>query len=186
MCGGAFEGMQNIVEKRVLKDKHSIGFRASVSSRWADPKHDEEVMDQICADDLLEYGFIPEFVGRLPVAVALRSLDKDALIKVLTEPKNSFVKQYQALFDMEKVELVFTEEALDAAAERALLHKTGARGLRTILEQTLLDVMYELPSMTGVSKCLVDADAILGHAPVSLVTETGEELQMPSVERKSA
>jgi ATP-dependent Clp protease ATP-binding subunit ClpX len=186
MCGGAFEGMQEIVERRVHKDKHSIGFRPNVSSKWGDPEDDEDVMEQISADDLLEYGFIPEFVGRLPVAVSLRSLDKNALLKVLTEPKNSFVKQYQALFDMEKVELVFTEEALEAAAERALLHKTGARGLRAILEQTLLDVMYELPSMSGVSKCVVDADAIAGHGAVSLVTETGEELLMPSVERKSA
>ena len=186
MCGGAFEGMQEIVEKRVHKDKHSMGFRSGLSARWGDSKDDEDVMEQISADDLLEYGFIPEFVGRLPVAVSLKTLDKEALIKVLTEPRNAFVKQYQALFDMEKVELVFTEEALEAAAERALLHKTGARGLRAILEQTLLDVMYELPSMSGVSKCLVDADAIRGHAPVSLATETGEKLLMPSLERKSA
>ena len=186
MCGGAFEGMQEIVERRVLKDKRSLGFRPGLSSRWGGSDQDDDVMERLDADDLLEYGFIPEFVGRLPVAVSLRSLDKDALIRVLTEPKNAFIKQYQALFAMEKVELEFTEEALDAAAERALMHKTGARGLRTILEQTLLDVMYELPSMSDVSKCLVDADAILGNAPVSLVTEGGENLLMPSVKRKTA
>ena len=186
MCGGAFEGMQEIVERRVLKDKRSLGFRPGLSSRWGGSPQDDDVMERLDPDDLLEYGFIPEFVGRLPVSVSLRSLDKDALVQVLTEPKNAFIKQYQALFAMEKVELEFTEEALDAAAERALVHKTGARGLRTILEQTLLDVMYELPSMSGVSKCLVDADAILGNAPVSLVTDAGEELHMPSVKRKTA
>ena len=186
MCGGAFEGMQEIVERRVLKDKRSLGFRPGPSSRWGGSDQDDDVMDRLDADDLLEYGFIPEFVGRLPVAVSLRSLDKDALVRVLIEPKNAFSKQYQALFAMEKVELEFTTEALDAAAERALKHKTGARGLRTILEQTLLDVMYDLPSMSDVSKCLVDADAILGNAPVSLVTDAGEELFMPSVKRKTA
>ena len=186
MCGGAFEGMQEIVERRVLKDKRSLGFRPGLSSPWGGSPEDDDVMERLDADDLLEYGFIPEFVGRLPVAVSLRSLDKDALIQVLTEPKNAFIKQYQALFAMEKVELEFTKEALDAAAERALMHKTGARGLRTILEQTLLDVMYELPSMSDVSKCLVDADAILGNAPVSLVTVAGEMLLMPSVKRKTA
>ena len=138
------------------------------------------------ADDLLGYGYIPEFVGRLPVMVSLDSLDKPALIRVLTEPKNAFVRQYQALFEMDNVELSFTDGALEISAEQALKHNTGARGLRAILEQTLLDVMYELPSMKGVARCIVDADAILGKADVSLLTESGERIPMPSMERKSA
>ena len=185
MCGGAFEGMTEIVDRRVFKDKQGIGFRADFSGKWSSRTKDD-VLQYVNPDDLLEYGFIPEFVGRLPVCVSLRSLDKQALIQVLTEPKNAFVKQYQCLFEMDDVELVFTEKALEASAEQALLQKTGARGLRTVLEQTLLDVMYELPSMSGVTRCVVDADAIVGNADVSLLTADGEEIPMPSTEQKSA
>ena len=185
MCGGAFEGMDEIVERRVFKDKQTIGFKRGISSK-SGPYSSEGVLQHVSPDDLLEYGFIPEFVGRLPVVVSLNSLDKDALIRVLTEPKNAFVKQYQALFQMDKVALDFTEDALATAAEQALKHKTGARGLRTILEQTLLDVMYELPSMNGVTRCVVDADAILRKADVSLLTEADEAIPFPSREQKSA
>ncbi len=185
MCGGAFEGMDEIVERRVFKDKQSIGFAHGMPGTWKDRSKDS-LLKFFGADDLLEYGFIPEFVGRLPVCVSLDTLDKNALIKVLTEPKNAFVKQYQCLFEMDDVELVFTEEALDAAAEEALRFQTGARGLRTILEQTLLDVMYELPSMSGVSRCVVDADTILGKADVQVLTEDGELIPMPAREQKSA
>ena len=185
MCGGAFEGMDEIIERRVFKDRQTIGFKPGYSGQWgADSR--SEVLDQVNPDDLLEYGFIPEFVGRLPVVVSLRSLDKQALIQVLTEPRNAFVKQYQCLFKMDDVELSFTDEALEAAAEQALKQNTGARGLRTILEQTLLDVMYELPSMSGVAQCIVDADAILGKADVSLLTDSGEKTPMPAREQKSA
>ena len=185
MCGGAFEGLVEMVEWRVSKDNVTIGFKANGSAK-RDAKPDGDALKDVCADDLLKYGFIPELVGRLPVAVGLSSLDKEALIKVLTEPKNAFVKQYQALFKMDNVELVFTEEALEAASEEALKHGTGARGLRAILEQTLLDVMYELPTLGSVARCAVDADAILGKADVSLTTESGEPVSMPSRERKSA
>ncbi len=184
MCGGAFEGMEDIISRRVFKDKQSIGFKRTPGQLDAEPEG--SVFQYITADDLLEYGFIPEFVGRLPVLATLKALDKNALIKVLTEPKNAFIRQYEYLFKMDDVELAFTEEALSSAAEEALKHKTGARGLRTILEQTLLDVMYELPSMTGVSKCIVDSDAILGKATVSLVMENGETVPMPTMEQKSA
>ena len=140
------------------------------------------------ADDLLDYGFLPEFIGRLPVVASLKALDQVALIRVLTEPKNAFVKQYEYLFNLDKVELVFTEEALEEAANQALKQKTGARGLRSILEQTLLDVMYELPSMVGVRECLVNGTSILGESPVTLVMETGEKSVMLSanLEQKSA
>ena len=185
MCGGAFEGLADIVDRRVSKDRLTIGFQTSSSrDRHAGPG--EEMLQHVLPDDLLEYGFIPEFVGRLPVSVGLLSLDKDALVKVLTEPKNAFVKQYKCLFKMEGVDLEFTDEALEAAAEQALKNKTGARGLRTILEQTLLEVMYELPSTKGINRCVVEADAIRGDAAVSLYTQSGEITPLPTIEQKSA
>ena len=185
MCGGAFGGMNEIIERRVFKDKHSIGFRPGFSSESGPPSQ-EEVLQYAGPEDLLEYGFIPEFVGRLPVLASLTSLDEEALIRVLTEPKNAFVKQYKALFKMDSVELVFTDEALKAAAQQAVKQNTGARGLRSILEHTLLDVMYELPSMKGVSRCIVDDNAILGKEDVSLLTESGEEVPLPARQLKSA
>ena len=186
MCGGAFEGLGEIVERRVSKDKTSIGF-SSRSKGTEDVDTDIGLLDQVIADDLLNYGFIPELVGRLPVTVGLSKLDQDALIKVLTEPKDALVKQYQALFNMDEVELEFSEKALVATAEEALKQGTGARGLRSVLESTLLDVMYELPSMSGVSRCSVDEDAIYGTGEVTLVTENAEPVRLePSVEQKSA
>lgn len=187
MCGGAFEGMEEIVNKRVYKDRQSIGFKIGDGGKWAKKEADSSVLQYVVADDLLDYGFIPEFIGRLPVVASLLALDKSALIKVLTEPKNAFVRQYEYMFKLDGVELVFTEAALDAAAEDALKQKTGARGLRSILEQTLLDVMYELPSMKGVSKCIVDDSTILGTSPVTLIMETGDRAPMrTSFEQKSA
>jgi len=188
MCGGAFEGMEEIVNKRVFRDRQSIGFKRGGSANWDNKESDGSALQFVLADDLMDYGFIPEFIGRLPVVASLRSLDKAALIKVLTEPKNAFVKQYEYLFNMDDVELVFTESALEAAADEALKQKTGARGLRSILEQTLLDVMYELPSMTGVSKCVVDETTIYGTSPVTLIMETGDRAPMSSstFEQKSA
>ena len=185
MCGGAFEGLKEMVEWRVSKDKVTIGFSAQIS-KSGNLEADGNVFDMVCAEDLVRYGFIPELVGRLPVSVGLESLNKEALTKILTHPKNAFVKQYQALFRMDNVELVFTDEALEAAADEALKHGTGARGLRSILEQTLLDVMYELPSLKEVRRCVVDADAILGKADVSLMNKDGEPVPMPSREQKSA
>ena len=185
MCGGAFEGLSEIVKSRVWKDRLTIGFTGS-TKKAQDPEPNGDIKDMVCADDLLAYGFIPELVGRLPVVVSLRSLDKQALIKVLTEPKNAFAKQYERLFKMDDVELTFTDEALEAAADQAMAQGTGARALRTILEQTLLDVMYELPTMKKVTRCLVDADAILGKADVKLTTADDTLVPMPSRERMSA
>ncbi|MCH8207064.1 MAG: ATP-dependent Clp protease ATP-binding subunit ClpX, partial [Chloroflexi bacterium] len=185
MCGGAFEGMDQIVERRIFKDKQTIGFGQGVL-RDRDSGARDNLLAHVDSDDLLEYGFIPEFVGRFPVVAPLKALDKQDLIRVLTEPKNAFAKQYQCLFEMDSVELVFSDDALDSAAEQALKHKTGARGLRTILEQTLLDVMYELPSMSNVRRCVVEADAILGRTEVILLTETNDIVPMPSREQKSA
>ena len=184
ICGGAFEGMDEIIERRVYKNQQNIGFSRTDLVSSQDQK--DAILQYISADDLLEYGFIPEFVGRLPVISGLKALSKDDLVRVLKEPRNAFVKQYQSLFKMDDVELSFTDGALEAAADAALKRKTGARGLRAILEETLLEVMYELPSMTGVTGSVVDADAIAGKSSVSLIMSNGESVQMPYVERKSA
>jgi len=185
MCGGAFEGMDEIIKRRAFKDKQTMGFQSKISQLYDDDRG-AGLLNKITTEDLLEYGYIPEFIGRLPVVVTLDSLDKDSLIRVLTEPKNAFVRQYKCLFKMDKLDLEFTDKALDAAAERALAQKTGARGLRTILEQTLLDVMYELPSMKGVSKCIVDENAISGTSDVALFNLKGEKLPVSYKEQKSA
>ena len=184
MCGGAFEGLNDIVEWRVSKDKTRIGFARDRVRGADDP--DQDLLEDLSADDLLNYGFIPELVGRLPVNVSLAKLDREALIKVLTEPRDALVKQYQALFSMDDVELEFSEGALGAAADEALKYGTGARGLRAVLEQTLLDVMYELPSLSNVTRCVVDEDAILGKAEVTLVTDNAEPVPLPAREQKSA
>jgi ATP-dependent Clp protease ATP-binding subunit ClpX len=173
MCGGAFEGLEEIIERRVAKDKFRLGFRSAPEGE-GEKINLESLYSEVSSDDLLEYGFIPEFVGRLPVVVGLEELDIDSLVRVLTEPKNAFVRQYQCLFDMEDVALEFTPDALQTAAELAIENKTGARGLRTILESALLDAMFELPSMKGVTKCVVGAEAIRGAASVSMINEAGE------------
>ncbi len=173
MCGGAFEGLEDVIERRISKDKFRLGFRATGGLSDGEDEPDF-LLNHVSSDDLLEYGFIPEFVGRLPVVVGLESLDAEALVRVLTEPKNAFVRQYRCLFDMEDVELEFVPDALQTAAEMAIHNKTGARGLRTILERALLDAMYELPSMSGVTKCVVGPEAIRGESAVSMINEAGE------------
>ena len=185
MCGGAFEGLDDMVEYRVSKDKVSMGFHAN-NNKPGNSNGNKNALERVNADDLLTYGFIPELVGRLPVIVSLKQLEKNDLIKVLTEPKNAFVKQYQRLFGMEDVDLIFTDDALSAAADEALGQGTGARGLRSVLEQTLLDVMYELPSLPEVTNSVVDANAILGRSPVSMSDENGNTIVIPTREQKSA
>ena len=146
----------------------ALGFRARRGAKA--PDSHEELFTNATPDDLLEYGLIPEFVGRLTTAVSLHPLDKAALIRVLTEPKNAIVKQYQRFFALDHVELSFSSEALEAAAEEAMRHKTGARGLRSIMEETLLEIMYEIPSRGDVQKCVVGADTIVKKTPPLLVT----------------
>ena len=136
-------------------------------------------MQHVTTNDLLEYGFIPEFAGRLPVIVSLDSLDKDALIDVLTEPKSALVKQYKRLFELDNVALTFTPDSLAAIAEEALKQKTGARALRTILENTLLEVMYELPSLSDVRECVIDVATIRGHERPRLLDSSGELVDLP-------
>jgi len=165
ICGGSFEGLDKIVERRVRS--RSMGFRAFDAG---DQGLSDNLLRHITHDDLLEYGLIPELVGRLPMVVSLDPLSREDLVKILTEPKNAIMKQYQRFFAMDKVELVFTAEALEAAAEEALRHKTGARGLRTIIESTLLDVMYEIPSRRDVQKCVIEAETIRERKPPLLLT----------------
>jgi ATP-dependent Clp protease ATP-binding subunit ClpX len=170
ICGGAFEGLDKIVEKR-LGHKKSIGFgRESLSGANNHRRRDEDnVLHSLIPDDLLKYGLIPEFVGRLPVTVSLDPLEQEDLVRILTEPKNAIIKQYQKFLALDKVELIFTPDALNAAAELALEQKTGARGLRTIVEDTLTDVMFDIPSMEGARKCIVDDEVIRGeHKPLLL------------------
>lgn len=172
ICGGAFEGLDKIVERRLGSNKN-MGFRSTTSATTT-PAEDEKtsILAHLIPDDLLKYGLIPEFVGRLPVDVALDSLDKAALVRILTEPKNAIIKQYQKLLQLDRVELSFTNEALEAAAENALKQKTGARGLRSIIEDVLLDVMYEIPSRTDVKKVVISGEVISQNHKPLLVTRT--------------
>lgn len=167
ICGGAFEGLDKIIEHRLGSNK-TIGFRAKQTE--AEIEEHESVLAHLIPDDLLKYGLIPEFVGRLPVSVSLDSLDKTALIRILTEPKNAIVKQFQKFLQLDRVELVFTEDALDAAAEGALKQRTGARGLRSIVEDVLLDVMYEIPSRSDVKKVIINGDVITSRHKPLLIT----------------
>jgi len=178
ICGGAFQGLDAIIDRRAGKGQRGLGFR-SAHVQPADPvKTADELLARVTHDDLLTYGLIPEFVGRIPVMVALQSLDQDALVRILTEPKNALTKQFEEFFALDSVELVFTEDALGAAAEEALQHKTGARGLRTVLEDCLLDVMYEIPSRGDVKKCVVDAEAIRSHRRPLLLQRTGQAIDL--------
>jgi len=177
ICGGAFQGLDAIVDARVGKGRRTMGFRPAITE--ADQtKTADELLKHVIHDDLLRYGLIPEFVGRIPVVVSLQSLDEGALVRILTEPKNALVRQFQEFFSLDGVELVLTEDALQATAEEALRHKTGARGLRTVLEDCLLDVMYEIPSRGDVKKCVVDADSIRGLRRPLLLARSGQAVEL--------
>ncbi len=160
ICGGAFSGLDKIISQR--RQGTSIGFGAEV--RGPDDRRTGEVLRDLEPEDLLKYGLIPEFVGRLPVVATLEDLDESALIEILTRPKNALLKQYQRLFDMENVKLKFTDDALRAVAQKAILRKTGARGLRSIMENVLLDTMYDLPSLDGVDEVVINREVIEGRA----------------------
>ena len=169
ICGGAFAGLDEIVARRV-QGPGRIGFSASNVKRLDPEQQRAELLAQVISDDLMKFGLIPEFVGRLPVSVSVDPLDKAALVRILTEPRHALVKQYQRLFSLDNVELVFTPDALQAVADEAIKLKTGARGLRTILESVLLDVMYEIPSRSEVTKCVVNADTIVRRSQPLLLT----------------
>ena len=156
ICGGAFDGIDKIIEKRT--ERSSIGFGASITSK--ENKDVGKLLQDIMPGDLLKFGLIPEFVGRLPVVVTLESLDKDALINILTKPKNALVKQYKKLFELDNVQLNFTDEALTAIANEAIKRKTGARGLRSIVEETMTEIMFDIPSDETIEKVIINENCI--------------------------
>ena len=160
ICGGAFDGLEKIIESRM--DKSSIGFNADVQEKIE--AEVGEMFHKVLPQDLIKFGLIPEFVGRVPVVVALDSLDEAALVRILKEPKNAILKQYQALFSLDEVELEFTDEAVEEVAKKSFERKTGARGLRSILEAVMNEVMYEIPSDDTIAKCVITKDAVDGTA----------------------
>jgi ATP-dependent Clp protease ATP-binding subunit ClpX len=170
VCGGAFAGIEKIIESRV--GRKGVGFGADV--RKADEKDLGALFAQVLPEDLLKFGLIPEFIGRLPVIGAVSQLDQRALVEILVEPRNALVRQYRKMFEFEDVDLEFTEDALQAVADQALLRGTGARGLRAILEEVLLDVMYELPGRADVSQCLIDESVVQDRVNPTLVPRSDE------------
>jgi ATP-dependent Clp protease ATP-binding subunit ClpX len=171
VCGGAFAGLEKIIQDR--SSKSGIGFTANVKTEQEEQSVGE-LLHGVEPEDLIKFGLIPEFVGRLPVVATLEELDEDALISILQEPKNALTKQYRKLFDMEGVELEFREDALRAVAKRAMKRKTGARGLRTILESVLLDTMYDLPSSTTAKKVVLDEAVVNGETKPYVIHESEE------------
>ena len=175
ICGGAFAGLDKIIEQRI--GHKGVGFHATVKNKAE--KDAGDLFAQVLPEDLLSFGLIPEFVGRLPMVGAVHSLDKPALIKILTEPKNALLKQFQKFFEFEDVELELTDQALDAIAEQALGRGTGARGLRAILEETLLNVMYDLPGRADVAKVVIDVDTVKLKSPPTLVMRSAARVARP-------
>jgi len=170
ICGGAFVGLDKIVENRM--GEKAMGFGAKIQSKQNKPIG--EILSRVEPEDLLKYGMIPEFVGRLPVLAALDELDEDALVRILTEPKNALIKQYQKFFELEGVKLKFTQGALDGVAKTAQKRKTGARGLKAVLENVMLDVMYELPSQVNVKECIISEEVVKGLEQPILIYEQKE------------
>jgi ATP-dependent Clp protease ATP-binding subunit ClpX len=167
ICGGAFASLEQIIERRI--GRRGVGFAADVRSRHDHDPHG--LFSQVLPEDLMNYGLIPEFIGRLPVISAVHQLSRDDLVQILTEPRNALTKQYKRFFSFDRVDLAFAEESLSAIADRALERETGARGLRTIVEAALMDVMFELPSRDDVVKCVVTRETIEKGLPPTLVTE---------------
>jgi len=183
ICGGAFAGLEKIISKRI--GKNQVGFGADVKSRRA--IESSELLSSVMPEDLLSYGLIPEFIGRLPVISAVHQLTREDLVQILLEPKNALVKQYQRFFSYDNVELVFTEDALWQISDKALERETGARGLRSIIELALLDVMFELPSRKDVSKCVITKETIERNLRPTLVTSGGAALALDDeLEEESA
>lgn len=169
ICGGAFDGLEKIIEARL--DRKAIGFNTEVSQKTT--KEMDDILQAVTPQDLIKFGLIPEFVGRVPVSVALKGLDKDALVRIMKEPKNALIKQYRKLFDMDEVELSFEDEAVEAIADKAFERKTGARGLRSIMENVMMDVMYNIPSDETIEECIITKEAVDGTSE-PLVIRKGE------------
>ena len=181
ICGGAFVGIDKIIKARV--GEKTIGFGAKASESAS--KSEDEILKLIEPQDFLKYGLIPEFVGRLPVVATLESLDKEAFIKILKEPKNALIKQYQYLFELDDVILEFTEEALEAIADLAVKRKTGARGLRAIVEEFINDIMFDIPSSGNIEKCIITKDTVLSKAsPEYVINENRQPLKKPRIKKQ--
>ncbi|MBQ7926339.1 MAG: ATP-dependent Clp protease ATP-binding subunit ClpX [Lachnospiraceae bacterium] len=165
ICGGAFDGLDKIIESRL--DKKSIGFNTEVTSKSVNEMAD--ILKEVTTQDLVKFGLIPEFVGRVPICVSLSGLDKEALVRILKEPKNALIKQYQKLFEMDDVKLSFEEEAIEAIAAKAFEHKTGARGLRSIMENVMMDTMYRIPSDDTIEECIITGEAVKDGSQPKLV-----------------
>ncbi len=171
VCGGAFVGLEKIIEHRI--GQKSMGFGAQIQGRRG--KRISELLAEVQPEDLLRYGLIPELVGRLPVVAALHELDEKALVRILVEPKNALLRQYQKFFDFEHVKLTFTDDAIGAVAQEAAKRETGARGLRAILEEIMLDIMYEVPSQSGIAECIVNRESVIERkAPIMLYKKKAE------------
>jgi len=188
IVGGAFEGLEKVIGKRTGLGRRALGFSAGA------PQTEQEraqILRQVTPDDLLQYGLIPEFVGRLPILSTLDALTVDMMMDILVRPKSAIIRQFQRLFTMDSMELVFTEDALRAIAEEALGQKTGARGLRTVVEDVLLEVMFEAPSRTDIAKCIVTTDTVKSRRHPLLVTKSGQVLngdasELPEFPEESA
>ena len=180
ICGGAFEGLENIIRDRT--GEKAIGFGKQVKSQKDVNQY--EIFKELLPQDLLKFGLIPEFIGRLPIIATLKDLDKEALIKILVEPKNSLVKQYQKLFEIDGVELVFEQEALEAIVDKAIERKTGARGLRSIIEEIMRDIMFEIPSNPNIEKCIITKATVSDNAEPKIVINENKERLKPVAKKK--
>lgn len=181
ICGGAFEGLEDIIKNRT--GEKAIGFGSQIKSKKEIKQY--EIFQELLPQDLLKFGLIPEFIGRLPIIATLKELDQEALVKISVEPKNALVKQYQKLFQIDGVELVFEQEAIEAIVEKAIERKTGARGLRSIIEEIMRDIMYEIPSNSNIEKCTITKDTVLnGAEPEIIVNEEKTAVRKPVVKKK--
>ena len=180
ICGGAFEGLENIIKDRT--GQKAIGFGTKIESQKDINKY--EIFQELLPQDLLKFGLIPEFIGRLPIVATLKDLDKEALIKIATEPKNALVKQYQKLLEMDDVELEFNQDALEAIVDKAIERKTGARGLRSIIEEIMRDIMFDVPSEPNIAKCIITKETVLDKkAPELIIKEKTEEEQSSKIKK---
>ena len=180
ICGGAFEGLENIIKERT--GEKEIGFGKRMQTKKDEDKY--EVFKELLPQDLLKFGLIPEFIGRLPIVATLRDLDKETLIKILQEPKNSLVKQYQKLFEIDGVELIFEREALEAIVDKAIERKTGARGLRSIIEEIMRDIMFDIPSRPNIEKCIITKGTVIGIEGPKVIEGKKEDIKKPIIKKK--
>ena len=175
ICGGAFEGLEKLIKDRI--GKKSIGFGAEIESNKDINKY--KVFEELLPQDLLKFGLIPEFVGRLPIVATLKELDRNALIDIVTKPKNALVKQYKKLFKLDNVELEFEKEALEVIVDKAIERKTGARGLRSIIEEIMRDIMFEIPSNPKIEKCIITKATVENGEPPKIIINNNKEVPKP-------